>query len=68
MAVLIRFDSDADHVRAVGLLSEAEETYHGVAQGTILVSNAAERMLWTQGVHFQIVGGEKPRRKEEEPE
>ncbi len=63
MQVIVQFDQEEDHVRAVGVLSEAEETYHGVGKGTILVSNAAVRMLRMEGIRFHVVGEE--RRKEE---
>lgn len=66
MAVIVRFDTDEDHVRAVGILSEADETYHGVAKGTILVSTVALRMLRVEGVHFRVIG--EAARREEEPE
>jgi hypothetical protein len=66
MSVIVQFDQDEDHVRAVGVLSEAEETYHGVARGTILVSNTAVRMLRAAGIRFRVIG--EAVRREEEPE
>jgi len=65
MSAIVQFDQDEDHVRAVGVLSEAEETYHGVGRGTILVSDAAVRMLRVEGIRFRVIG-EEPR--EEEPQ
>jgi hypothetical protein len=56
MSVIIRFGRDEDHVRAIDVLSDSDETYHGVAPGTILVSNRAVRELQERGVGFQIVG------------
>jgi len=55
MPAVIRFDSVEDHERAIDLLTEAEETYHGVAPATIMVSSAALHALQVQGVHFQVV-------------
>lgn len=66
MPVIVQFERHEDHVRAVGVLSEAEETYHGVARATILVSNAAVRMLRAEGLRFRVVGEEA--RREEEPQ
>lgn len=63
MPVIVQFERHEDHVRAVGVLSEAEETYHGVDKGTILVSNAAIRMLRAEGLRFRVIG-EKARREE----
>lgn len=65
MPVIVQFERHEDHVRAVGILSEAEETYHGVDKGTILVSNAAIRMLRVEGLRFRVIGEET--RREEEP-
>jgi len=64
--VIVQFERHEDHVRAVGILSEAEETYHGVTRATILVSNAAVRMLRARGIPFRVIGEEA--RREEAPE
>jgi hypothetical protein len=66
MSVIVQFEGHEDHVRAVGILSEAEERYHGVARATILVSDAAVRMLRAAEVRFRVIGEEA--RREEEPE
>lgn len=66
MSVVVYFDSHEDHVRGVGILTEAEEKYHGVDKGAILVSNAAFRMLRNLGIRFSVVGEEE--RKEEKAE
>lgn len=65
MAVIVQFDLDKDHVKAVGVLSEAEETYHGVGRGTILVSTTAVRILHAEGIRFRVIG---ERAKEKEPQ
>lgn len=65
MSVIVQFERREDQVRAVGVLTEAEETYHGVDKGTILVSGVGIRMLRAQGIRFRVVGGEE--RREEEP-
>jgi hypothetical protein len=55
MPVVIQFDQDEEHERAIDVLTEAEETYHGVAPATILVSNAALCALQAHGVRFQVL-------------
>lgn len=64
MSVVVQFERHEDHVRAVGILSEADETYHGVDKGTILVSNTAVRMLRAEGLRFRVIGEEARREKE----
>jgi len=66
MAVIVEFERHEDHVRAVGRLSEAEETYHGVDKGTILVSNTAVQLLRAEGIRFRVIGGEARREEERE--
>ena len=56
MAELIMFPMREDRIRAIDILAEAEETYHGVAPRCYLVSNAAVALLKSQNVRFQVVG------------
>lgn len=58
MPAIIQFDYEADHERAIDVLLEEGETYSGVAQGRILVSNAAVRALQAEGIRFRVIGGE----------
>ena len=55
MPAVIHFDRVEDHERAIDVLTEAEETYHGVAPATIMVSSAALPALQAKGVRFQVV-------------
>lgn len=65
MPVFVKFTRREDHIRAVGILSEAEETYSGIDKETIQISNAAVRMLRAEGINFNIIGEEVGR--EEKP-
>ncbi len=63
MPVVIRFDREQEHERAIDVLTDAEETYHGVAPATILVSSAALQALLAHRVRFQVLsatGKEQP--------
>lgn len=60
MPTIIRFESVEDHTKAVGILSEAEETYHGVEREAIIISAAALRLLQTENVRFRVIGGQIP--------
>ncbi len=55
MSVVIRFDHDEDHEQAIDVLTEAEETYHGVGPATILVSPAAVAALRDKSVRFRVI-------------
>ena len=55
MPAIIRFDRVEDHERAIDVLTEAEETYHGVAPATIMVSSTTLHALQAQGVRFEVV-------------
>ncbi len=55
MPVVIKFGCEQDHERAIDVLTDAGETYHGVAAACILVSTPAVRALRENGVHFQVV-------------
>jgi hypothetical protein len=56
MALLIRFPARKDRLRAIDILAEAGETYHGVPIGCYVVSEAAAKLLETKEVRFQVVG------------
>ena len=55
MAIVIKFDCEQDHERAIDVLTDSGETYHGVAPACILVSTPAVHALRDNGVHFQVV-------------
>jgi hypothetical protein len=55
MAVLIMFPAREDRLRAIDILAEAGETYHGVPTSCYVVSEAAAKVLESQGVRFQVV-------------
>jgi hypothetical protein len=55
MAVVIKFDGEKDHERAIDVLTDCGETYHGVAPASILVSAPAVHALRANGVRFQVV-------------
>ena len=55
MAIVIKFDCEQDHERAIDVLTDSGETYHGVAPACILVSTPAVNALRANGVHFQVV-------------
>jgi hypothetical protein len=55
MPVVIKFDCEQDHERAIDVLTDTGETYHGVAPASILVSTPAIRALRENGVRFQVV-------------
>jgi hypothetical protein len=54
--LLIMFAAREDRLRAIDILAEAEETYHGVPTACYIVSESAAKLLETKGVHFQVVG------------
>jgi hypothetical protein len=56
MALLITFPARADRLRAIDLLAEAGETYQGVPPACYVVSDAAAKLLESNGVHYQVVG------------
>jgi len=56
MALLITFPARADRLRAIDLLAEAAETYQGVPPGCYVVSEAAAKLLESNGGRFQVVG------------
>jgi hypothetical protein len=56
MALLISFPDRADRLRAIDLLAEAEETYQGVPPGCYVISDAAAKLLESNGVRFQVLG------------
>jgi len=55
MPVVIKFECDEDHERAIDVLTDSGETYHGVAPASILVSTPAVQALRANGVHFQVI-------------
>ena len=56
MARLISFVAREDRLRAIDILAEAAETYHGVPPSCYVVSDTALKLLESKGVHFQVVG------------
>jgi len=56
MALLITFPAREDRLRAIDILAEAGETYHGIPTRCYVVSEQAAKLLKTKGVHFQLVG------------
>jgi hypothetical protein len=56
MPLLITFPDREDRLRAIDILAEAEETYHGVPHHCYLVSDAAGKLLESKGVRFQVIG------------
>jgi hypothetical protein len=64
MPVVIRFDREEDHERAIDVLADAEETYHGVARASILVSSAAFNALRANGIRFHVVGENQPEERD----
>jgi hypothetical protein len=56
MPLLIAFPAREDRLRAIDILAEAGETYHGVPTSCYIISEAAEQLLRSEGVHFQVVG------------
>ncbi len=56
MALLIMFPAREDRLRAIDILAEAGETYHGVPTRCYVVSDAAAKLLESKGVRFQVVG------------
>jgi hypothetical protein len=56
MATLIMFPAREDRLRAIDILAEAGETYHGVPTRCYVVSEAAAKLLESKGVRFQVVG------------
>jgi hypothetical protein len=56
MAILISFPERDDRLRAIDILAEAGETYHGVPTQCYVISDAAAKLLESKGVHFQVVG------------
>ena len=58
MAVIIQFETEEDHVRAINLLAEAEESYQGAPKDSIIISNRAARLLKAQNVKFTPIGGD----------
>lgn len=63
MPVVIQFDFEADHERALDALFEIEATYSGAGRGCIQVSDVAARVLRERGIRYRVVAG----RLEEEP-
>jgi hypothetical protein len=61
MAMLITFPAREDRLRAIDILAEAGETYHGVPASCCVVSEAAARLLESKEVRFQVVGDRFPR-------
>ena len=55
MPVVIKFECDEDHERAIDVLTDSGETYHGVAPASILVSTPAVQALRANGVRFQVI-------------
>ena len=55
MGLLIMFSAREDRLRAIDILAEAGETYHGVPASCYVVSDAAAKLLETKGVRFQVV-------------
>lgn len=64
MSVVVRFDEEAEHERAIDVLLRAGETYGTVAPGCLLVTNVAVRSLRVAGIRFLVLGR---RPAEEEP-
>jgi len=62
MSVVIRFDEEEEHERAIDVLLGSGETYGTVASGCLLVTNVAVRSLRAAGIRFSVLG----RRPEEE--
>jgi hypothetical protein len=56
MPLLIAFPAREDRLRAIDILAEAEETYHGVPTNCYVISEAAGQLLRSGGVRFRIVG------------
>jgi hypothetical protein len=56
MPLLIAFPARQERLRAIDILAEAGETYHGVPTNCYVISEAAAKLLRSQEVHFQIVG------------
>jgi hypothetical protein len=56
MPLLITFPVREDRLRAIDILAEAGETYHGVPTSCYIVSEVAAKLLDDKGVHFQVVG------------
>jgi len=56
MDLLIMFPAREDRLRAIDILAEAGETYHGVPKSCYVVSDAAAKLLETKGVCFRVVG------------
>lgn len=56
MPLLIAFPAREDRLRAIDLLAEAGETYHGVPTNCYVISETAGHLLRSEGVRFQIVG------------
>jgi hypothetical protein len=50
------FPEREDRLRAIDLLAEAGETYHGVPIHCYVISDAAAKLLEDKGVHFKVVG------------
>lgn len=57
MSVIVEFPSDEDHIKAIDILAEAEESYEGT-KGGIIISNKAARLLKKRDVKFSVFGGE----------
>ncbi|GEM_PF-6265950 len=57
MSMVISFPLREDRLRAIDILADAEETYHGVPRRCYLVSDAAVKLLRSEGVQFEVVGG-----------
>jgi hypothetical protein len=57
MPVIIRFDFEEDHERALDVLYEIEATYSGAGRGCISVSDAAARTLRERGIRYHVVAG-----------
>lgn len=65
MPVVVRFDEEEEHERAIDVLLGAGETYGTVAPGCLLVTDVAIRSLRAAGVRCRVLGR---RPEEEEPD
>jgi len=58
MPVVIHFDFETDHERALDVLFEIEATYSGAGSGSIQVSPAAAQALRERGIRYRVISGE----------
>jgi hypothetical protein len=59
MTLLIHFPTRQDRLRAIDIFAESGETYHGVPTQCYVVSEAAAKLLETNGVRYEVVGDKK---------